>query len=101
WAPPPPRPAPTPPPPRPVVTPPARAPPPRRAALRHALLDETEPELALCRIRAVLERTGALDTAHAMADEYARRARALLTRLPATAQVAHVRALALLTRPAH
>ncbi|MFE2602710.1 polyprenyl synthetase family protein [Streptomyces mirabilis] len=78
-----------------------RADPKSRAALRHALLDETEPELALCRIRAVLERTGALDTAHAMADEYARGARALLTRLPATAQVAHVRALALLTRPAH
>ncbi|MET7895971.1 hypothetical protein [Streptomyces mirabilis] len=72
----------------------------RRAALRRALLDETEPELALCRIRAVLERTGALDTAHAMADDHARRARELLTRLPATA-VAHVRALALLTRPAH
>lgn len=76
-----------------------RADPKSRAALRHALLDETEPELALCRIRAVLERTGALDTAHAMADDYARGARELLTRLPATAQVAHVRALALLTRP--
>jgi geranylgeranyl diphosphate synthase type I len=36
-----------------------------------------------------------------MADDYARRARELLTRLPATAHVAHVRALALLTRPAH
>lgn len=51
-----------------------RADPESRAALRHALLDETEPALALCRIRAVLERTGALDTAHAMADDYARRA---------------------------
>ncbi|MFD9511611.1 polyprenyl synthetase family protein [Streptomyces mirabilis] len=78
-----------------------RADPKSRAVLRHALLDETEPELALCRIRAVLERTGALDTAHAMADDHARRARELLTRLPATAHVAHVRALALLTRPAH
>ncbi|SOE58217.1 geranylgeranyl diphosphate synthase, type I [Streptomyces sp. OV198] len=78
-----------------------RADPKSRAALRHALLDETEPELALCRIRAVLERTGALDTAHAMADDHARRARELLTRLPATAHVAHVRALALLTRPAY
>ncbi|WP_305730783.1 polyprenyl synthetase family protein [Streptomyces mirabilis] len=78
-----------------------RADPKSRAALRHALLDETEPELALCRIRAVMERTGALDTAHAMADDYARRARELLTRLPATAHVAHVHALALLTRPAH
>ncbi|MFE2965937.1 polyprenyl synthetase family protein [Streptomyces sp. NPDC059340] len=78
-----------------------RADPESRAALRHALLDETEPALALCRIRSVLERTGALDTAHAMADDYARRARELLTRLPATAHVAHVRALALLTRPAH
>lgn len=77
-----------------------RADPASRAALRHALLDEAEPPVALRRIRAVLERTGALDAAHAMADDYARRARELLTRLPATVQAAHVRALAFLTRPA-
>ncbi|MBV6695604.1 polyprenyl synthetase family protein [Kitasatospora aureofaciens] len=66
-----------------------------RAALRHTLSDKTDPQTALHRMRALLEETGALKTAHAMADHHARLARYAISQLPASA---HTRALSHLTR---
>jgi len=73
-----------------------RADPASRATLRHALLDEADPSVALRLMRIVLEQTGALDAAHAIANDHAQKAREALTQLPATA---HTHALAVLTRP--
>ncbi|MFJ3205744.1 polyprenyl synthetase family protein [Streptomyces sp. NPDC086989] len=73
-----------------------RADPAGRAALRHTLLNEADPRTALRRMRALLDETGALEAAHAMADHHAQLARDAISQLPATA---HTHVLALLTLP--
>ncbi|MER6203676.1 polyprenyl synthetase family protein [Streptomyces sp. NPDC001586] len=67
-----------------------------RTALRHALLDEVDPQAALSQMRVLLGESGALEAAHTMANHHAQLARDALAQLPATH---HTRALSLLTRP--
>jgi geranylgeranyl pyrophosphate synthase len=58
-----------------------------RDAIRHALLDDSDPHAAFGEMRVLLETTGALAAAHAMADQFAQRARKALTELPPSPQL--------------
>lgn len=58
-----------------------------RDAIRRALLDDTNPQAAFGAMRALLEKTGALVAAQAMADQFAQRARKTLTELPPSPQI--------------
>lgn len=58
-----------------------------RDAIRHALLEDADPHAAFGTMRALLETTGALAAAHAMADQFAQRARKALTELPPSPQI--------------
>ncbi|MFJ8739606.1 polyprenyl synthetase family protein [Embleya sp. NPDC127516] len=55
----------------------------QRAAIRHALLHETNPETALARMRSLVETTGALVEARALAESYERSARDAISWLAA------------------
>jgi len=55
----------------------------QRAAVRYALLDETNPRTALARMRELVETTGALAEASAMATSFERSAREAIAGLPA------------------